>query len=189
MLFFRIARPIFPSAWRQMSQSNRNSYLRGIPNGGCCGWRPSPTFRGPVGPFLPQQQAEIAQRTLELRLRETIITPVGAPRPVDSFLGQYARHHIFPQSREFADFFRQAGIDVNQFTIVIPREHHIATHSGIGQGSGGWWNNQWRIFKENNPRAGRAEIFQQANRMILQQQLMGPIQRFRERIPDVMLPY
>ncbi|MBK8150710.1 MAG: DUF2380 domain-containing protein [Acidobacteria bacterium] len=148
-----------------------------------------PTFRGPVGPFLPQQQAEIAQRTLELRLRETIIVPIGPPRPVSTFSGQYARHHIFPQSREFAEFFGDAGININQYTIVAPREHHIATHSGIGQEAEAGGNNQWRIFKENNPRATRAEIFQQANRMILQQQLMGPIQNYRVRIPDVMLPY
>jgi hypothetical protein len=49
------------------------------------------------------------------------------------------QHHIFPQARR--GWFADRGVDVDQFTVRVPRLDHEALHAGGGPGrGGGWWN-------------------------------------------------
>jgi hypothetical protein len=49
------------------------------------------------------------------------------------------QHHIFPQARR--RWFAERGIDVDQYTVRIPRDLHETLHSGGGPGRGGGWYN------------------------------------------------
>lgn len=134
-----------------------------------------------------------AQRSLENNLRDVTLLPLyGPPR---YYLGnnrnKLSNHHIFPQAGEFAQYWIQAGINIHDFTVRIPRGKHIELHSGIGQGQGGAWNNAWRnFFEQNQGRATREQIFQQGNRMIQQLQVIGPIvhYRYRPSTPSMQAP-
>ena len=52
---------------------------------------------------------------------------------------QFPQHHIFPKDRVARQWFGQRGIDVDQYTVRIPRDLHEALHSGGGLGKGGGW--------------------------------------------------
>ncbi|RKH14484.1 TIGR02269 family lipoprotein [Corallococcus sp. CA053C] len=100
-----------------------------------------------------------------------------APAPTDGRKPSgsgWVRHHLYPQESELALFFkRQAGINVHDFTMVIPRAEHVRLH-GRG-GRGGPWNQAWRDFARMNPLATPKEIQDQLNRMIIGFDIMGPI--------------
>ncbi|RYZ37788.1 MAG: TIGR02269 family lipoprotein [Myxococcaceae bacterium] len=86
----------------------------------------------------------------------------------------WVRHHLYPQERMLAEFFRQqAHINVHDFTMIIPRAEHLRLH-GAG-GRGGPWNKAWRDFARNNPLATPKEVQEQLTRMIIEFNIMGPI--------------
>jgi RHS repeat-associated protein len=55
--------------------------------------------------------------------------------------GSLDGHHIFPQ--KFAEDFRKAGINVDDWVKNIGRDIHQELHSGRGFGKGGKWNAIW----------------------------------------------
>jgi RHS repeat-associated protein len=69
---------------------------------------------------------------------------------------QWPRHHVFPQ--QHADYFARVGIRVDDFTVEIPRNIHVALHSGSGAGRGGLYNRIWRDWIRDNPRATREQV-------------------------------
>jgi uncharacterized lipoprotein (TIGR02269 family) len=62
--------------------------------------------------------------------------------------GTLRKHHLFPQANEFRDWFRAHGINVHDWTMVIPLRAHQRIHGGDGRG--GLWNKAWREFMRNN---------------------------------------
>jgi uncharacterized lipoprotein (TIGR02269 family) len=92
--------------------------------------------------------------------------------------GNLVKHHLFPQAREFRDWFRANGIDVHAWTMAIPEHTHRRIHGGTGRG--GLWNEAWRQFME----AHRGEP-------LTQEQLLGKAMElaFRFDIAGPLVPY
>jgi RHS repeat-associated protein len=67
-------------------------------------------------------------------------------------LGPSETPHLLPQAAEFQDMWRSAKVNINQteFLRKLPELVHDAIHSGEGTGSGGSWNNEWRIFRDTH---------------------------------------
>ena len=81
------------------------------------------------------------------------------------------KHHIFP--REFEDFFRQKGIDIDEFCVKLGQSEHLGGIHGRGGyvGSGneflqGRYNKKWKEFIDNNPGATPEQIYQQGGKMM-----------------------
>ncbi|MCP3144201.1 TIGR02269 family lipoprotein [Pyxidicoccus sp. QH1ED-7-1] len=90
--------------------------------------------------------------------------------------GRSIKHHLFPQAPEFAAWFRGAGIDIHQFTMVIPENVHRQIHSGKGMGPGGAWNHAWRQFIIANPRPPPKDVIMRHSlELAFRFQLSGPI--------------
>jgi hypothetical protein len=77
---------------------------------------------------------------------------------------QAHEHHVTHQSREFTEWYRQAGVDPDDYTVRIPGDVHIEQIHGDadigGMGRGGIWNQLWRQFMQDNPHATKAQIEQ-----------------------------
>jgi RHS repeat-associated protein len=74
-------------------------------------------------------------------------------------------HHIFPQ--EFRAWFQSHGIaSIDDFAYALPKDWHLQViHKGWG---GGYWNKQWKAFKNSNPNAGPDEIWEFAEQLMEQ---------------------
>ena len=71
-------------------------------------------------------------------------------------------HHVYP--REFIAQFRARGINIDLYTVRIPRDDHFRVHREVG---GGLWNAEWTEFFNQNPNAARGQIQYQASEMIM----------------------
>jgi uncharacterized lipoprotein (TIGR02269 family) len=107
---------------------------------------------------------------LTFRLRASL-----DPKPQIPLLpsGRYVRHHIFPRARDLAEWFRERGVEIHNFSMVIPEHVHRRIHREGERG--GLWNNAWRQFKNANENATREEIYRQAGKMIYEFELTGPV--------------
>lgn len=144
----------------------------------------SPRPNQPREPYGPGLNEANQRRQNEQHLQNLILVPSG-PANMIRFPGPLVRHHIFPQANEFARYFSRAGINIHLYTVQIPQSQHRLSHSGIGQGQGGAWNNQWRQFFRANPNATRDQIFQQANTMLLNFAMNGNLVPYRNPSPSV----
>ncbi|MDY7226858.1 TIGR02269 family lipoprotein [Hyalangium rubrum] len=81
------------------------------------------------------------------------------------------KHHIFPQAPDLAAWFRLQGINIHQYTLLIPRNVHIRIHSGGPRG--GRWNEAWRHFTEGRESAAPEEIWGHAIHLIVKFDLAG----------------
>jgi len=94
--------------------------------------------------------------------------------------GRWEKHHIFPQARDLAEWFRDRGIRIHDYTLPIPRDLHQRIHKG-GEG-GGAWNQAWREFRIRNSNASPEEIFKHAGELIYRFQLLGgPIRAYHSK--------
>jgi uncharacterized lipoprotein (TIGR02269 family) len=107
---------------------------------------------------------------LTFRLRASL-----DPKPQIPLLpsGRYVRHHIFPQAPDLARWFKLRGVEIHNFSLIIPEHVHRRIHSEGPRG--GQWNQAWRDFKNSNREASPAEIYQHAGKLIYQFELTGPI--------------
>ncbi|HVG57632.1 MAG TPA: TIGR02269 family lipoprotein [Hyalangium sp.] len=88
--------------------------------------------------------------------------------------GRVVKHHLFPQAREFRDWFARSGIDVHQYTMLIPEHIHRQIHSGTGRG--GLWNEAWRQFHRAHPQPQHPNVLlRHALELALRYELTGPI--------------
>ena len=75
-------------------------------------------------------------------------------------------HHLLPQSKRLAPFFKRAGLNIEDFKIPLDKATHRLLPDGIHTGpSGESWNGVWNQFFENNPGATRQEILDQLAKM------------------------
>jgi uncharacterized lipoprotein (TIGR02269 family) len=94
--------------------------------------------------------------------------------------GRWEKHHIFPQETRLAEWFRERGVKIHDYTLPIPRDLHRHIHGNDGRG--GPWNQAWRDFRKANQRASPEEIYKHAGELIHRFQLMGgPIQPYHSR--------
>ncbi|GHG67630.1 hypothetical protein GCM10012319_10100 [Comamonas sp. KCTC 72670] len=136
-----------------------------------------PAFRGP-GTYRNWWQRRTGIRpdaqplaVASVSRRYPVFVP-AVPRP----RGKLIKHHLFPQEPRLAAWFRAAGIDIHQFTMVVPEHVHWRIHSGKGMGPGGAWNNAWRQFVMANPRPPSKDvIMRHAIELAFRFELSGPV--------------
>jgi uncharacterized lipoprotein (TIGR02269 family) len=88
--------------------------------------------------------------------------------------GKVVKHHLFPQAREFREWFREAGLNPHQYTLLIPEHIHREIHRGDGRG--GLWNAEWREYVKANPRPPKPEVLlRHALDLAFRYKLVGPI--------------
>lgn len=106
--------------------------------------------------------------------------------------GKLIRHHLFPQAQEFREWFRNSGINVHDWTMVIPEHVHLRIHSG--QGRGGLWNEAWRQFRTatEGRRLAQEEFFAKAFELAYRYDIVGPITSYNQPIvppgPQLLAP-
>lgn len=138
---------------------------------------PPPTMFGPASPRrwwgrslgLPNS----AQPVLTFRWY-----PEAPPvRPVYQLPpGRYVRHHVFPQARDLREWFEGKGIDIHQFTLLIPEHVHIRIHRGGARG--GLWNEAWRDFRIANEEVPRDVIYRHAGELLFRFELTGQVRPY-----------
>ncbi len=98
-------------------------------------WRP-PAFRNwrSMG-IRPDAQPRM---TFHFRYRQGFL-PALRQEP-----GKRVKHHLFPRQEYLARWFKDRGVDIHQFTMLIPEHIHREIHSGTGRG--GRWNQAWREY-------------------------------------------
>ncbi|QRK13398.1 TIGR02269 family lipoprotein [Archangium violaceum] len=84
----------------------------------------------------------------------------------------FEKHHIFPQQRVLAMWFKLKGIDIHAFTIRVPKSFHQWLHSGGPEG--GQWNAAWRRFKDEKPDASPDETWRFAGELMMRFGVNGP---------------
>jgi uncharacterized lipoprotein (TIGR02269 family) len=138
------------------------------------GFRPPPTPFRPPGSQRNWRRAGLRdgarpQLTFHFRYRDGFLP--AFPR----LEGKLIKHHLFPQAREFRDFFRSNDIDPHAWTMVIPEHVHLRIHSGSGRG--GMWNAAWRQFMNANQRrkVPREEMLGKAFELAFRFDIVGPI--------------
>ena len=130
-------------------------------------WRWSPWLRRGAEPVMTFQWYAASQpRPLPPRV------PLALPAP------RMQKHHVFPQAEDLARWFKARGIDIHQYTLLIPEHVHRRIHAGGP--SGGLWNQAWRDFREasRDKPPSREEIYRHAGVLIFRFELNGPVQPY-----------
>lgn len=105
--------------------------------------------------------------------------------------GKLVRHHLFPQERDLAVWFRSKGINIHEWTVLVPEHHHLRVHRGP---RGGLWNEAWRQFREANRdrEVTREELIAKAFELAFRYEISGPIVQYRAPIippgPQLLAP-
>jgi RHS repeat-associated protein len=73
-------------------------------------------------------------------------------------------HHLLPQAKEFREFFRRAGLNVEDYKIPLGKSAHRLKPNGVHTGADNW-NKVWRDFMRENHNASRGEILKQLEGM------------------------
>ncbi|WP_426755603.1 TIGR02269 family lipoprotein [Myxococcus sp. Y35] len=102
--------------------------------------------------------------------------PAALPAP------RLQKHHLFPQASDLSSWFKVRGINIHDYTMLIPTHVHRRIHSGGP--SGGQWNEAWRQFIQGPGRtASREELFRHAGALIYRFELTGPVGSYYRRLP------
>ena len=88
--------------------------------------------------------------------------------------GKLVRHHLFPQAPKFREWFRSSGINIHEWTMLLPEQVHLRIHRGA---NGGPWNEAWRQFKQANEgrQLSREELLRKAFEFALRFDIVGPV--------------
>jgi uncharacterized lipoprotein (TIGR02269 family) len=98
--------------------------------------------------------------------------PLALPAP------RMQKHHLFPQAEDLALWFKRHGINIHDYTMLIPEHVHRRIHAGGPRG--GMWNEAWREFKDSygDRPPSREEIYRHAGVLIFRFELSGPVQPY-----------
>ncbi len=141
-----------------------------------------PPMRGP-GPFrhwrcVGLREGAPPRVTFHFRYRHGFLPAL--PR----YTGQVVKHHLFPQAKEFREWFRASGVDIHQYTIVIPEPLHRQIHAGDGRG--GLWNAAWRDYvRANTPPPPPEVILRHAFELAFRFNLTGPLISYHQPVIPV----
>ncbi len=89
--------------------------------------------------------------------------------------GKLVKHHLFPQAADLARWFKARGINIHDWTIVIPERVHLRIHSdGV---RGGLWNQAWREYRDANlhRQVTREELLAKAFELAYRFDIVGPV--------------
>jgi len=118
--------------------------------------------------FVPIINGKAAREGLKLvdegiELGETIL------KNADEFIertiktGFMEEHHLLP--RQFKRFFEEAGLDIEDYKILLDKADHRLKPSGLHTGENNW-NKQWKDFFRQNLNATKEEILNQLDKMM-----------------------
>jgi uncharacterized lipoprotein (TIGR02269 family) len=130
-------------------------------------WRRSPGLRDGAEPVMTFRWYAASQPL-----------PLPPRPPLSLPSGRFQKHHIFPQAEDLALWFKGRGINIHDYTLLIPEHVHRRIHAGGPYG--GLWNESWREFrKANRDRApSREDIYRHAGALIYRFELTGPVQPY-----------
>ena len=95
--------------------------------------------------------------------------------------GKLIKHHLFPQAQEFRGWFNKSGVNIHEWTMLIPEHVHLRIHRGA---KGGPWNAAWRQFMGANPIPPPREVMiRKAFELALRLDLAGPIMPYYAPVP------
>lgn len=80
-------------------------------------------------------------------------------------------HHVFPQRADLAAEFSKRGVDIDKFTMQLPRDLHVDIHRGAARG--GQWNKAWEDFFKANPNATDVDVYKNAGKLIYDFEVPG----------------
>jgi hypothetical protein len=82
--------------------------------------------------------------------------------------GKLHKHYIFPQQGNIANWIRERGIDIHQWTVEIDETVHLRGVHGNGYaGFEGHWNARWEQFRDaNKDTASPKDIYQFAGQLM-----------------------
>jgi uncharacterized lipoprotein (TIGR02269 family) len=106
--------------------------------------------------------------------------------------GKRVKHHLFPQQDYLAKWFKARGVDIHQYTMLIPEHIHREIHSGTGRG--GQWNQAWREYWSSNYRreVTPEELHRKAVELIFRFELTGPVMPYNTPVesfgPNIHAP-
>lgn len=86
---------------------------------------------------------------------------------------KYVKHHIFPQAKEFVEFFK-GKVDIDKWAVRLDEALHHDLHGY----KGGVWNQRWREFMQKNPNASAREIYEFAANLIDEFELPTKFQHY-----------
>jgi uncharacterized lipoprotein (TIGR02269 family) len=141
-----------------------------------------PPMHGPV-PFrnwrtLGLRQGARPRMTFHFRYRFGYLP--AFPR----YEGRVIKHHLFPQAREFREWFRRSPIDVHQYTLLIPEHIHLQIHRGDGRG--GLWNAAWREYMRANPVPPKPDVLlRHSLDLAIRYGLTGPIMPYSRPVVPI----
>jgi uncharacterized lipoprotein (TIGR02269 family) len=150
---------------------------------------PRPPFRGP-GPQRNWRRTGLREDarprvTVHFRYRHGIL-------PAFPWLeGKLVKHHLFPQAQQFRAWFTERGINIHEWTMLLPAEVHLRIHRGA---DGGPWNAAWRQFYEANQHrvVPREELFRKAFELAFRFDIVGPIMPYYSPVlppgPQLLAP-
>lgn len=82
---------------------------------------------------------------------------------------KFVKHHIFnvfrgnsPKSEIYRQFFKNHGVDVEAFQVLIPEEMHRKLIHAAGNN----WTTRWKEFIDANPSATTKEVYQFAGKLM-----------------------
>jgi uncharacterized lipoprotein (TIGR02269 family) len=138
-----------------------------------------PPFRGP-GTHRNWRRAGLREdarprMTFHFRYRQGFLP--AFPR----LEGTLIKHHLFPQAQEFRVWFNSNGINIHEWTMLLPEQVHLRIHQGA---NGGPWNAAWRQFMRANPGHVPPEVLiRKAFELSLRFDIAGPIRPYYAPVP------
>ena len=96
--------------------------------------------------------------------------------------GRLVKHHLFPQAQQFREWFDRRGINIHEWTMLLPEQVHLRIHRGA---NGGPWNEAWRQFiNANEDRVvPREEVFRKAFELAFRFDIVGPLMPYSAPVP------
>ncbi|HZI14905.1 MAG TPA: TIGR02269 family lipoprotein [Myxococcus sp.] len=146
-------------------------------------WRP-PAFRN--WRSMGVRPGSRPRMTFHFRYRQGFL-PALRQEP-----GKRVKHHLFPQQDYLAKWFKARGVDIHQYTMLIPEHIHREIHSGTGRG--GQWNQAWREYWSSNYRreVTPEELHRKAVELIFRFELTGPVMPYNTPVesfgPNIHAP-
>ncbi len=95
--------------------------------------------------------------------------------------GKLVKHHLFPQAKEFRQWFKDNRIDVHAWTMILPEHVHLRIHRGA---NGGPWNAAWRQFKDatSHRHVSQEEMMRKALELAYRFDIVGPIMPYGHQL-------
>ncbi len=145
--------------------------------------------KGKLGHELKTEVKDLSIDKLENVSSLSKIKGVGNPKPITDPARlleapkEVADHHLIPafrgKSKPYADFIKQRGINVDDFTITVSSGKG-GQHMNFIHGKGKW-NQKWMGFIDNNPNATAKDIYQFTGKMMDDYGLSGyPIHSYKK---------